>query len=145
MADMGELSALLEDIRTVKLGLNQIEKRLKTVLSEGGNGALFEMQDVDAGTRDFDVIAVGKSKSQQERIKRIRKIRRELEREPGASSHNIIIESAAKLAAEGSTLTSTIANKVDPRVYYLDEDNHVCELSWWDGSWHFRDVTAGAK
>jgi len=37
--------------------------------------------DPETGKRDFDVIAVGKSKSQQERIKSIRDIIRELERE----------------------------------------------------------------
>ncbi len=49
-------------------------------------------------------------------------------------------------AAPGSALTAIAVNKdLDPRVYYLCyPDNHVCELSWGGGGWHYNDITAAS-
>jgi len=49
-------------------------------------------------------------------------------------------------AAPGSSLTSTTLDG-NPRVYYLDANNHVNELAWHsnDNTWYGRDVTNDAK
>jgi hypothetical protein len=55
-------------------------------------------------------------------------------------------------ARPGPALTAIAVNKdLDPRVYYLssddnhpDKNNHVCELSWGNGGWHYNDITANS-
>ena len=68
--------------------------------------------DPETGKRDFDVIAVGKSKSQQERIKSIRDIIRELEREAGSAHIDTIVERASKLGFEKDKVEAEIARLV---------------------------------
>jgi replicative DNA helicase Mcm len=68
--------------------------------------------DPETGKRDFDVIAVGKSKSQQERIKNIRDIIRELEREAGSAHIDTIVERASKLGFEKDKVEAEIARLV---------------------------------
>ncbi|MGZ4937954.1 MAG: minichromosome maintenance protein MCM [Halobacteriota archaeon] len=68
--------------------------------------------DPETGKRDFDVIAVGKSKSQQERIKSIRDIIRELEREAGSAHIDTIVERASKLGFDKDKVEAEIARLV---------------------------------
>jgi replicative DNA helicase Mcm len=68
--------------------------------------------DPETGKRDFDVIAVGKSKSQQERIKSIRDIIRELEREAGSAPLEKIVERASKLGFDKDKVEAEITKLV---------------------------------
>ena len=52
--------------------------------------------DPETGRRDVDVIAVGKSKTQQDRIKSIRDIIRELQKEIGGANIEKIKEKASE-------------------------------------------------
>jgi len=74
--------------------------------------------DPETGRRDFDVIAVGKSKSQQERIKSIRDIVRELEREAGSAHIDKIVERASKLGFDKDKVEAEIARLVQEATIY---------------------------
>ena len=77
--------------------------------------------DPETGKRDFDVIAVGKSKSQQERIKSIRDIIRELEREAGSAHIDTIVERASKLGFEKDKVEAEIARLVQDAADMLSQ------------------------
>jgi len=70
--------------------------------------------------RDFDVIAVGKSKAQQERIKDLRDIIKELEREAGAAHIDKIIERASKLGYD--------KDKVEAEIFRLTQEAAIFEV-----------------
>lgn len=59
-------------------------------------------------------------------------------RDATAAAGGVIAKTASAIAALGSGVN------LDPRVYYLDDGNHVQELAWADGLWSHRDVTADA-
>ena len=61
---------------------------------------------------DFDVIAVGKSKEQQERIKDLRDIIKELEREAGSAHIDTIIERASILGYDKDKVEAEISRLV---------------------------------
>ena len=52
-------------------------------------------------------------------------------------------DTGGSLAAAGSALSTTVVNGA-PRVYYLDDDQHVQELAWVVDAWSHRDVTLAA-
>jgi len=83
--------------------------------------------DPETGRRDFDVIAVGKSKSQQERIKNIRDIIKELEREAGSAAIDRIIERAAKLGFD--------KDKVEAEIARLAQDGAIIEPVRYSGNY----------
>lgn len=74
--------------------------------------------DPETGKRDFDVIAVGRSKSQQERIKSIRDIIRELEREAGSAPLDKIVERASKLGLDKDKVEAEMARLVQEAVIF---------------------------
>jgi replicative DNA helicase Mcm len=74
--------------------------------------------DPETGKRDWDVIAVGKSKSQQERIKTLRDIIRELERDAGSASLDKIIERASRLGLDKDKVEAEIARLVQEAVIF---------------------------
>ncbi|HII92928.1 MAG TPA: hypothetical protein HA262_12405, partial [Methanosarcina sp.] len=53
-------------------------------------------------------------------------------------------DAGGQLAVTGSVLTSIADGAGDMHVYYLSSNNHVCELAWFGGSWHPRDVAGDA-
>ena len=65
--------------------------------------------DPETGKRDLDGLMTGKSKSQQDRIKSIRDIIRELEREVGSAPLDDIIERASKLGFDKDKVERDIA------------------------------------
>jgi hypothetical protein len=68
--------------------------------------------DPETGRKDFDVIAVGKSREQQGRIKSVRDIIQELEREAGSASIAKIIERAEKLGFDKDKVEAEITKLV---------------------------------
>jgi len=81
------------------------------------DGNLGEIPE-EGGKRDFDVIAVGKSKAPQDRIKSIRDIVKELEREKGSAPLGVIIERAKKLGIEEDAATAEITKLVQEAAIY---------------------------
>ena len=88
---------------------NKLEKLAKQMLEiieddkiEENVRLAIEQREYEMGEyrRDFDVIAVGRSKKQQERIKCVRDIVKELERERGVAQYDEIIERAEHLGFE---------------------------------------------
>ncbi|MGZ4904298.1 MAG: minichromosome maintenance protein MCM [Halobacteriota archaeon] len=75
--------------------------------------------DPETGKRDFDFLAVGKSRSQQERIKSIRDIIRELEREAGSAHIDKIVERASEAGFD--------KDKVEVEIARLIQDNAIYE------------------
>jgi len=64
----------------------------------------------------------------------------------GGSWHprDVTGDAGGQLAVTGSVLTSIADGAGDMHVYYLSSNNHVCELAWFGGSWHPRDVAGDA-
>lgn len=61
---------------------------------------------------DWDVISVGKSKTEQRRIKGIISVVKELERENGSASYDSVVERAAKLGFDKDKVDAEIARLV---------------------------------
>ncbi len=99
MSGIDKLNALLEETRTAKKAINQIEKQLKAMLTESEDDAYTEYADSETGTRDIDALAKWLAEEtearQQERTKSVLQIIRELEREEGAAPFDKIVERAA--------------------------------------------------
>lgn len=77
-------------LRKIRDSIDDLMLDISESIAEG------ELEKQESEKRDFDVIAVGKSKAQQDRIKSIRDIVRELEREQGSAATEEICERAAK-------------------------------------------------
>jgi replicative DNA helicase Mcm len=75
--------------------------------------------DPETGKRDMDVIAVGKSKSQQDRIKSLRDIIRELQKESGAAYIESIKEKASEQGLD--------PDKVDKEISLLCQGGELYE------------------
>jgi len=75
--------------------------------------------DPETGKRDMDVIAVGKSKSQQDRIKSLREIIRELQKESGAAYIESIKEKASEQGLD--------PDKVDKEISLLCQGGELYE------------------
>jgi hypothetical protein len=57
-------------------------------------------------------------------------------------NNNVTTLAGAAYALPGTALVSMYYQDLDPRVYYISVDYHICELAWADGNWHFLDLTA---
>ena len=53
-------------------------------------------------------------------------------------------ENAPPAAAASALVSFGVGDADDPRVYYLDTDNHVNELAWYSEAWHWRDLNDDA-
>ncbi len=95
MSDIDELEKLLEETRTIKKATNQIEKRLKAMLTERECEVYVEYADSETERRGIDIILESDA-LQRERVKSIRQIIRELEREDGYAKHDKIVKRAAE-------------------------------------------------
>ncbi len=95
MSDIDELNALLEETRTIKKAANQIEKRLKAMLTERESEAYVEYADSETERRGIDII-LERDALQRERVKSIRQIIRQLESEDGYAQHDKIVKRAAE-------------------------------------------------
>jgi hypothetical protein len=62
----------------------------------------------------------------------------------GAWHHrNVTADSKAPAGAAGSVLAAMgTGASLDPRVYGFLPGGSISELSWWNGAWHYRDLTA---
>ena len=80
--------------------------------------------DPETGKRDMDVIAVGKSKSQQDRIKSLRDIIRELQKESGAAYIERIKEKASEQGLDPDKVDKEIALLCQGGELY--EERHGC-------------------
>ncbi|HYB59478.1 MAG TPA: minichromosome maintenance protein MCM [Candidatus Acidoferrales bacterium] len=109
---LGEASARMRLSRRVTLDdAKRVIQIVEACLKEVG-------VDPETGRRDFDVIAVGRSKSQQERIKSIRDIIRELEREAGSAPLDKIIERASRLGFDKDKVEAEIFRLVQEAVIF---------------------------
>ncbi len=100
-----KLAGLIQDVRNSQSADAQLRREVKARLK-------------NAQPEDFDVIAVGKSKEQKDRIKNIRDIIRELEREAGSAHIDIIIERAAKLGFDKDKVEAEIAHLVQEQTIF---------------------------
>jgi DNA replicative helicase MCM subunit Mcm2 (Cdc46/Mcm family) len=113
-----ELIAWIKKERKIEALVQRAAKEAEPMLRKEVKAIFDELEeakwvsDLDEGKRDFDVIAVGKSKSQQERIKSVRDIIRELERENGSAHIDNIIERAGKLGYEKDAVEAELARLV---------------------------------
>jgi DNA replicative helicase MCM subunit Mcm2 (Cdc46/Mcm family) len=92
----------------------QMYKRLRKVRDSIDDIMLDISESIAAGElekqekRDFDVIAVGKSKAQRDRIKGTLDVIRELEREHGSATLEAIIECGAKQGIDKDNVEAEI-------------------------------------
>jgi DNA replicative helicase MCM subunit Mcm2 (Cdc46/Mcm family) len=90
----------------------KLYKKLRKLRDAVDDLMLEVLEDVPYKEAERDVIAVGKSKEQQERIKSILDIIRELEREAGSAHIDTIVERASKLGFEKDIVEAEIVRLV---------------------------------
>jgi replicative DNA helicase Mcm len=74
--------------------------------------------DPETGVRDFDVISVGKSKTQQERYKNLRDIIKALEKEEGSAHIDKIMEKAVEAGFDKDKTEAEIAKLVQGNIIF---------------------------
>ncbi len=118
MADIDELNALLREVRTAKKAIDQIERRLTTMLTESRDEAYIENRDSDIRKQDVVDIASGAS-ARRRRAKAVIDIIHELEREDGAANLDKIVQRAADVAIRQETVNREIARLLNEGAIYV--------------------------
>ncbi len=117
MTDIDELNALLREARRAKNAIDQIERRLTTMLTEGRDEAYTENRDSDIRKHDVVDIASGAS-ARRRHAKVVVDIIRELEREGGAANLDKIVQRAADVAIRQETVNREIARLLNEGAMY---------------------------
>ncbi len=117
MTDVDRLNALLQETRTVKKVIDQIEKQLAAMLTESGGEVYTEYADSEAEKPDLEDIASGESERQRH-AKVVLDILRELEREEGAASFDKIVKRAADAAIRQDTVYREIGRLLNEGAIY---------------------------
>ncbi len=117
MTDIDELNTLLREVRRAKKAIDQIERRLTTMLTESRDEAYTENRDSDIRKQDVVEIASGAS-ARRRHAKVVVDIIRELEREDGAANLDKIVQRAADVAIRQETANREIARLLNEGAIY---------------------------